>query len=86
YIVIAKTSVGNASEEWNGTAEMTLTTPAAEFKWIDDDGTCFTDDDTDGVIPSIPVITEVPLAIRFQRFPVVPFGVIFIMLISIVTL
>ena len=66
YIVIAKNSAGNDSEEWNGTAEMTLTTPAAEFKWIDDDGTYFTDDNTDGVIPSIPVITEVPLAIQFQ--------------------
>ena len=66
YIVIAKDSAGNASEEWNGTAEMTLTTPAAEFKWIDDDGTDFTDDNTDGVIPYIPDIAKVPLDIKFQ--------------------
>jgi len=66
YIVIAKNSTGNASEEWNGTAEMTLTTPAAEFKWIDDDGTDFTDDNTDGILPYIPDIAKVPLDIKFQ--------------------
>ena len=66
YIVIAKTSAGNASEEWNGTAEMTLTIPSAEFKWIDDDGLYFPDDNTDGVIPAIPPLANVPLAIQFQ--------------------
>jgi len=65
YIVIAKDSAGNASEEWNGTAEMTLTIPSAEFKWIDDDGTV-SSDNTDGVLPKIPDITEVPINIRFQ--------------------
>ena len=59
------------SEEWNGTAEWTVKkAPNAQFKWIDDDGDVgWNDDDntnTDGYIPYIPTVANVPLYVQFQ--------------------
>jgi len=56
------------TEEWNGSVDdiQIASAPGTQFKWVDDDGTYFTGADTDGVIPSIPPIASVPLAIKFQ--------------------
>ena len=39
---------------------------AVQFKWVDDDGSIWTNADDDGVIPYIPPIEQVPLDIQFQ--------------------
>jgi hypothetical protein len=55
------------TEELNASVEFTVAAaPGTQFKWTDDDGTYFTGYDNDGVIPSIPPIANVPLAIDFQ--------------------
>lgn len=43
-----------------------LKDPAVQFKWVDDDGSIWTDADDDGVIPYVPPIEQVPLDIQFQ--------------------
>jgi len=40
--------------------------PDYEFMWIDDDGSLWSDNDIDGMIPSIPSIDNLPLIIQFQ--------------------
>ena len=40
--------------------------PPLRFEWIDDDGDLWSDNDTDGVIPYVPSIEQVPLIIQFQ--------------------
>ncbi len=39
---------------------------SVQFKWIDDDGSFWTNADDDGLIPYIPPIEQVPLKIQFQ--------------------
>jgi hypothetical protein len=70
YVVVAANTVDNASEEWNGTAQFTLTTATYQIKWIDDDGTQTgypsDNSNTDGVIPWVPMVSEAPIYIQFQ--------------------
>jgi len=69
YILVRGSTIGNASEEWNGTVTIDLVTAQVDFKWIDDDGTVAWPDpstNTDGVIPYIPAIGSVPLNLKFQ--------------------
>jgi len=64
---IVKTNVGNTSEEWNGTAEWTVTgAPGLQFKWINDDGNLTSGTDNDGFILSVPTLAQQPLNISFQ--------------------
>jgi len=39
---------------------------SVQFKWIDDDGSFWTNSDDDGLIPYVPPIEQVPLEIQFQ--------------------
>ena len=39
---------------------------SVQFKWIDDDGSFWTNADDDGIIPYVPPIEQVPLKIQFQ--------------------
>jgi hypothetical protein len=67
YVVYAMDTLGNDSEEWNGTSFFTLTSAAARFVWVDDDGVLNVDTKhTDGVLPKIPAINQVPLSIKFK--------------------
>jgi len=53
-------------EEWNATVEWTVASaPASQWKWIDDDGS-LSSDNSDGVIPYIPDITQQPINLQFQ--------------------
>jgi hypothetical protein len=55
------------TEEWNGSIKFKVQkAPGLQFKWIDDDGAYFTDDNFDAVIPKIPPIANVPLNVKFQ--------------------
>jgi len=57
------------TQEWNVTVEWEVKkAPKGQFKWVDDDGTLFTDDNNDGVIPRIPSIWNVPLTIKFDVY------------------
>ncbi len=54
------------TEEWNATVEWSVKkAPKAQFKWINDDGG-IGDDQTDGIIPYIPTVANVPLEVEFQ--------------------
>ena len=70
YVVVADNYVGNASEEWNGTAQFTLTSASYQIKWVDDDGTqtgyASDNSNTDGVIPFVPMVSEAPIYIQFK--------------------
>lgn len=74
YVYIFKnidgdTGANEYTQEWNVTAEWEVArAPKGQFKWIDDDGTVFDDDDNDGVIPNIPSIWQLPLTIRFDVY------------------
>ena len=65
-------SKGNTSREWNGTYKLSLAQASAQIKWIDDDGPdsrlgwASTNSDTDGILPSIPSIHNVPVLIKFK--------------------
>ncbi|MCX6666471.1 MAG: hypothetical protein NT038_10530, partial [Euryarchaeota archaeon] len=65
YVVLKKNTTGNASEEWNGTTTVQLTSAQVAFKWIDDDDD-LSSDNKDGVIPKIPPKDQVPITISFQ--------------------
>lgn len=65
YVMYAMHTVGNASEEWNGTSYFTLTQAEARFRWVDDDGD-LSSDNTDGVIPYVPAIAQLPVEIEFK--------------------
>ncbi len=62
YIVIHRTTVGNATDEWNDTAEIDLVSAKASFKWINDGSA----PNTDGELLEIPAIAAVPYDFRFQ--------------------
>jgi hypothetical protein len=65
YIVVRYNSVGNATEEWNGTAEMTLTTATNRFVWVND-GSTGGAEITDGELGSIPAVNSIPVNIQFR--------------------
>lgn len=57
------------TEEWNKTVKWKVRkAPKAQWKWIDDDGSVWSNANTDGVIPYIPAVANVPLAIKFKIF------------------
>jgi len=58
------------TEEWNLTTIKFYVKagPAAQFKWIDDDGDVWDTANTDGKIPYIPDIIHVPLDVEFKVF------------------
>jgi hypothetical protein len=65
----ADSGANEYSQEWNTTAEWEVArAPKGQFKWIDDDGTVFDDDDNDGVIPNVPSIWQLPLTIKFDIY------------------
>jgi len=67
YVTYAKSTVGNDSEEWNGTSYFTLISAQARFVWVSDDGgTGFDNKPTDGVLQKIPDASKVPLSIVFK--------------------
>ena len=53
------TGAAEYTEEWNVTVEWEVAkAPKGQFKWVDDDGPLFTDDNNDGVIPRIITLDE----------------------------
>jgi len=65
YIVVRYNSVGNATEEWNGTVEMTLTTATNRFVWVND-GSTGGAEITDGELGAVPAVNSVPVNIQFR--------------------
>jgi hypothetical protein len=63
YIVVHNgTGVGNETDEWNGTAEISLTSAKASFKWVFDGEA----PNTDGELLVIPNANNVPIDIKFK--------------------
>ena len=57
------------TEEWNTTVEWQVDPgPAAQWKWIDDDGAVWDDANYDEVIPYIPGVANVPLDVEFKVY------------------